>query len=543
MKNILNLSTRVKLFLGFGTIWVFLIVITTVASIEITRFTSNEASIRDHQLKTALNLMRIRLNLNYNRAAMLEMIITKEREENIRLKNEIEKRVLEMNDCLVELKADQENTGSKDQLKIMQDTLVDYWKTRSVLIRNIMNGDSQGAVGSLTGIQEDRFLFIQDESFNLGKLAQNNLNQYIERDLATARILLIVFLALGVVSLILGIFMIRFLNASISDPLNRLSGLLEKISHGDLTVEVPPLSRTDEVGKLNLAMTVMTGNLKSSTKDIAEAVNLLSASASEILASTTQVASGTAETASAISETSSTVEEVRQAAQMSAEKAKEVADSAKGVLKTTQEGKRAVEETIQGMERIRSQMDSIATTIMKLSDQSQSIGNIIAMVSDVSDQSNLLAVNAAIEAAKAGEFGKGFAVVAEEIKRLADQSKKSTIQVRNILNDIQKATSAAVMAAEQGGKAVEAGVKQSNQAGEAIRLLAESSGEASRVATQIAASSSQQLIGMDQIGLAMENINQAGEQTEASMKQTELAAQGLNELGHKLKELVRQYKI
>ncbi len=195
------------------------------------------------------------------------------------------------------------------------------------------------------------------------------------------------------------------------------------------------------------------------------------------------------------------------------------------------------------MEEIQNQMESVANTIVRLSEQSQQIGGIIASVTDVADQSNLLAVNAAIEAAKAGEQGKGFAVVAQEIKNLAQQSKQATIQVRNILTDIQKATSSAVMATEQTSKAVENGVKQSAQAGDAIKKLAESSTKAVEAATQIVASSQQQTVGMDQIGLAMQNINQAGAENAASMVQAEKAAKGLNELGQKLKLLVDKYKI
>jgi methyl-accepting chemotaxis protein len=188
-------------------------------------------------------------------------------------------------------------------------------------------------------------------------------------------------------------------------------------------------------------------------------------------------------------------------------------------------------------------MEAVANTIVRLSEQSQQIGGIIATVTDVADQSNLLAVNAAIEAAKAGEQGKGFAVVAQEIKSLAQQSKHATIQVRNILSDIQKATNAAVMATEQTSKAVENGVKQSTQAGEAIKNLAESSGKAVEAASQIVASSQQQVVGMDQIGLAMKNINQAGTENAVSMKETGKAAKDINELGLKLLQLVEQYKV
>jgi len=276
--------------------------------------------------------------------------------------------------------------------------------------------------------------------------------------------------------------------------------------------------------------------------EVKESVNVLAASSAQILAATTQVASGTAETATAISETTATVEEVQQAAKLSAQKAKNVADSAQKVVQVSQSGQKAVDETVTGMNRISEQMDSIAQTIVRLSEHSQSIGGIIASVTDIADQSNLLAVNAAIEAAKAGEHGKGFAVVAQEIKNLAGQSKQATSEVRNILNDVQKATSAAVMATEQGSKAVEAGVKQSALAGEAIRFLSESSNEAVQSATQIVASSQQQVIGMDQISVAMQNINQAGTETAVSMLQSEKSAKSLHELGQKLKEVVEKFK-
>jgi PAS domain S-box-containing protein len=285
-----------------------------------------------------------------------------------------------------------------------------------------------------------------------------------------------------------------------------------------------------------------TNDLSNVIMEVRETVSILVSTSSQILAATSQVATGTAQTATSISETSTTVEEVQQAAKQTAEKARNVANSAQRVAEVSKNGQKAVEETISGMNRIREHMDSIAVSVIHLSEQSQSIGGIIASVTDIADQSNLLAVNAAIEAAKAGEQGRGFAVVAQEIKNLAGQSKQATLQVRNILNDIQKATGTAVMATEQGSKAVESGVKQSAQAGEAILALAESINEAVQSSTQIVASSQQQVVGMDQISMAMRDINQAGTETAVSMVQSEKSAKNLNDLGQKLKETVEKFK-
>jgi PAS domain S-box-containing protein len=278
-------------------------------------------------------------------------------------------------------------------------------------------------------------------------------------------------------------------------------------------------------------------------RETQETVTVLSSSTAEITASTTQVASGSAQAAAAVSQTTATIEEVKQTAQVSTEKARHVSETAQKTAQISQSGKKSVEESIQAMRRIQEQMESIAESIVRLSEQGQAIGEIIATVNDLAEQSNLLAVNAAIEAARAGDQGRGFAVVAQEVKSLAEQSKQATAQVRTILGDIQKATSAAVMATEQGSKAVEAGVRQSTEAGESIGVLADSIDEAAQSATQIAASSRQQLTGMDQVALAMENIKQAATQNVATTKQTEVSAQNLHSLGQKLRQLVEQYKL
>ncbi|MBT3385829.1 MAG: methyl-accepting chemotaxis protein [Prolixibacteraceae bacterium] len=321
--------------------------------------------------------------------------------------------------------------------------------------------------------------------------------------------------------------------------LKKVSGFL---ANGDLTQKIE-INRDDEIGVLADSFKAMQKNLRKQFSEIKEGVNTLASSSSEILATTSQIAAGTAEAASSISETSATVEEVCQAAQLSTDKAKNISEGAKQTVQVTTTGQKAVEKTISGMNDIREQMATIANTIVNLSEQSQLIGSIIASVNDVADQSNLLAVNAAIEASRAGEQGKGFSVVAQEIKTMAEQSKKATAQVRGILNEIQKATSAAVMATEQGSKAVEIGVKQSLEAGESIRLLSENTNEAMHATTQIAASSQQQLVGMEQIGLAMESIKQAGMENASGMKQSKDTAQDLNELGLKLKQIVELYKL
>ena len=285
-----------------------------------------------------------------------------------------------------------------------------------------------------------------------------------------------------------------------------------------------------------------TRKLVSQNEEILEAAAILAASSGQIMTSMSQIATGAAETAAAVSETTTVVEEVKMTGQVSSQKARKVSEVAQKAVSVAKTGRKAVDDSVAGMGHIQDQVSSIAESIMRLSEQSQTIGEIISTVKDLAEQSNLLAVNAAIEAAKAGEQGKGFAVVAQEVKSLAEQSREATAQVRSILNDIQKATNAAVLATEQGNQAVGIGVRQSREAGEAIRQMGESIEEAAQAAVQIVASSQEQSTGMDQVVLAMGNIKQASEENVSGMKQVEQTLQNLHDLGQKLKKLVEQYK-
>jgi PAS domain S-box-containing protein len=276
-------------------------------------------------------------------------------------------------------------------------------------------------------------------------------------------------------------------------------------------------------------------------KAVAEAANNVASAAAEILAGTSEQASGAQEQAAAVSETVTTVDEVAQTSNQAAQRAKAVAESSQRTVDVSRTGRKAVEDAVAVMGTVKEQVESLAEHILGLAEQAQQIGEIIATVSEIAEQSNLLSLNAAIEAARAGDHGKGFSVVASEIKALADQSKKATGQVRQILGDIQKATNAAVMAAEEGTKSVSGAIRIVNQSGDTIRSLADTIGDSAQAASQIAASAGQQAAGMTQIHQAMRNISHATTQSLAAVRQSERAAQDLSGLATKLKELVASY--
>jgi methyl-accepting chemotaxis protein len=433
--------------------------------------------------------------------------------------------------------------GKQSDVEDVMKLYAEWQTTRDKVVAAVTAKQTEQAKQIVRASEASLMTRIEKEMTDILDFADKKAEEFVKESQNAARESYILVTFFLVASIVLTILIAVLLTRSIILPLNLAVGLAERVSAGDLTVTVPTSGGRDELAILLETFRKMVENLRAQTLAIREGVNVLATSASEILASTTQVASGASETSSAVNETTATVEEVKQTSQLASQKVRMVADGAQQSLQVSRQGRKSAEDAVHGMTRIREQMETIAESIVSLSEQGQAIGEIIATVNDLAEQSNLLAVNAAIEAAKAGEHGKGFAVVAHEVRSLAVQSKEATSQVRTILNDIQKATNAAVMATEQGSKAVEAGERQTVEAGDSIRMLADSIAESANASTQIAASGHQQMVGMEQVAQAMENIKDASTMSVTSTRQAEQSAQNLHELGQKLKGLVERFKL
>jgi methyl-accepting chemotaxis protein len=359
-----------------------------------------------------------------------------------------------------------------------------------------------------------------------------------------------VFLGLFGAFVLAAVAVVLWIARGVAGRTRVLAQTANRIAAGDLTLTAA-VRGGDELALLGQAFNTMTGNLRTTIDaerqrrariekllgQIREATTRLAAASAEILASTTEQAAGAQEQAAAVSQTVATVDQVTQTSDQAAERARGVGQAVERTGEVSRAGRQVVEESITALDRLREQVEATAGNILALAEQAQQIGEIIAAVTDIAEQTNLLALNAAIEASRAGEHGRGFAVVAGEVKALADQSKKATGQVRQILGEIQKATHTAVLSTEEVTKGVAGAARVAGQAGETITALSETLAEAAQAAAQIMASASQQATGMAQIHQAMRNIDQVSRQNLVATKQVEQAAQNLNALGTQLAEL------
>ncbi|MBN2470562.1 MAG: methyl-accepting chemotaxis protein [Anaerolineae bacterium] len=329
-----------------------------------------------------------------------------------------------------------------------------------------------------------------------------------------------------------------------SDRLRRTLDFLYKVDGGDLTSRLVPLAPDDgNFRKLAEALNVMADGLQRMTGEVRTATQGLATSAEEIRIAASRQLDAAERQDTVVTQTTATVNEVRATVTETAERAQNVAENAQASIEVSRTGEQAVTDAIDGMNLIRRKVEDIADNILILSEHTQQIGEIIATVNSIADQSKMLALNASVEAARAGEEGKGFAVVAMEVRNLAEQSREATAQVRDILSEIQRATNAAVMVTEEGTKGVDRGVNLVDRAGQTIRDLTLTIEDNAVAAVQIAASTRQQAVGMDQLTNAMRTIKEATAEATSSTVQVERNVQQLQGIAEHLGATLNRYRL
>jgi methyl-accepting chemotaxis protein len=269
----------------------------------------------------------------------------------------------------------------------------------------------------------------------------------------------------------------------------------------------------------------------------------ISVSMEQLNQSATSQASSAIEQATAVTEIGSIVEEITQTSQKTLEQATQLGESAKNNSTEGERGKDVINKVLGAMSQLQKKMLQISETIMALSDKTQKVGEITEAVSDIAMQSKMLALNASIEAAKAGESGKGFAVVADEVKDLANRSQKATEKVQNILQDIMKTAEHAVMVTEDGTKSVDDNLTQAEEAGDIINTLADVIEEASIATQQIVAAVREESVGIEQVLTSIREIDKVTTEFSNATEETKQAIVRLKTVAAVLKESVKKYQV
>ena len=333
-------------------------------------------------------------------------------------------------------------------------------------------------------------------------------------------------------------------------PLKDLTRAAERITAGSLDEQIK-VESNDEVGQLASAFNNMTqgivknlqGEIDKSNRmvvSVKEAIQQLSTSANELMAISTQQAAGSTEQATAVQQATTTSEEIAATAKQVSDNAGRVETLADNAAASSSEGQSAVANAVEGMARLKDQVQSIAEAMLDLGENSQKIGGIIDIIDEISDQTNLLSLNAAIEAAGAGEAGKRFSIVANEVRRLADRTADATNQVKVLIVQIQQATNGTIMLTEEGTKGVDAASGLVANISEALEKISLAVAETTNAASEIKLMTQQQTTASEQMTETIVEVRDVAIQVATSSQETTQSISELTGLAERLQDLVEE---
>lgn len=318
---------------------------------------------------------------------------------------------------------------------------------------------------------------------------------------------------------------------------------MEKFSRGDLTVSLIPERNDDEIARLFNGFNKSVSNIREMIDRVNEAVNATASASSEILSSTEQMAAGTQEQSSQASEIAGGVEEMSKTIIETNRNAGLAAEASAAAGKTAREGGAVVDSTVEKMNIIADVVSRAAGTVEELGKSSEQIGEIIKVIEEIADQTNLLALNAAIEAARAGEQGRGFAVVADEVRKLAERTTKATKEISDMISVIQVKTDGAVVSMSEGTREVESGRELSNKAGESLKKIIAETDKVVSLVKQVAIASEEQSEASESMSRNIEGISTVINETALGVQEIAGATEDLARLTDNLNQLVMQFKI
>ena len=412
----------------------------------------------------------------------------------------------------------------------IQNSIVDLQRIASTLVHDelIVGYDLTVAQADITTIKQ------------MAGALSTHAEARLDNTRATAQTATIASLASTIfIGLTLSLLLVR----STSKPIYAAVDRLKHVASGDLTAEPLTVTGKDELAQLTKSINEMSTSLHEVIAEVSSTTHEVAGAATQIAASSEEMAQGMGEQNQQVTQISAAVEEMSASVIEVARKSGEAANNAQESGRVAQEGGQVVTDTIHGMNEISEAVSASAASVSELGKRGEQIGQIIEVINDIADQTNLLALNAAIEAARAGEHGRGFAVVADEVRKLADRTTKATEEIGDSITAIQTETNQAVERMTAGTEQVQVGVQKATQAGQSLEQIVAGAQEVAGMIQSIAAAAEEQSAAAEQVSRGVQQVSAVTNQSAEGAGESAMAANQLSEKAEQLQALVGRFKL
>ncbi|MGE5700969.1 MAG: methyl-accepting chemotaxis protein [Clostridia bacterium] len=563
----MNLKIRTKLLLGFLTILILLVAQVVIATTQLKEVDSVYSTLISDRAQKAILTEKMNTLVQTQSKSIRGYLLL----GNDSMLQEYTDASKKFDEIFQQM---QSNTKSDQGQKLLGELAV-LQKEYSQFAEKIFQLKNENRVAEYMELQNNTGVALgkkfMEKTLEMEQFQQQLLTKGSDETSAHVDKIKMLIITIGVVATVLGIGVALFMSRIITKPILTLAVAAERISSGDLTGEEIKVKSGDEIGELAHAFNTMKRNLYELIRKVGKGAEQLAASSEELYAGTEQVAAASTEVAEKMQglannsthaaqtgeESARSVEEAALGVQRIAVSSSSVSESSHGSMVEAKQGHEAIQQVINQMSHIRETVHGSAVLVEELGNQSQQISQITQVISDITAQTNLLALNAAIEAARAGEHGRGFAVVADEVRKLAEESNESAVKIVRLIEEIQTGVNKVIHSMQKGTEEVETGVELIHGAGESFERILSSIQNVSSQIDEISATSEELSANTQQVAASAETMSAMAkgaaadsqsvaavtEEQLASMEEIRAVSESLSRMALELQDAVRQFKV
>jgi methyl-accepting chemotaxis protein len=527
---------------GFGILGLLMVTLAATGIVSTSMMNSRLEQItqvNDVKIQTAYDTKDALKSFQF---LMLTGLVSKNEAARSHTAQSVNETAAKLKECFATIAGLEVSAKGKEIIKAMTDNLARGTAVSNKVVERAKAGKSEEALTMFIGEVGPLTVELFDLCDQLIKFQKDEVAVRTAEARSSYHSTFILLVVMGIVVVGIAVVLTLILGRSITVPIAKTVAATKMLAAGKLNTDITT-NRKDEFGDQVGALRAMVGKWKNIMGSIQQVSDNVASASVELSASAEQMQKGSGEQAERSRQVATASEEMSQTVIDIAKNASSMASTATSAAKTAKDGGRIVEEAVKEVKQIAHTVGESKEHITSLAELSQRIGEIIGIINDIADQTNLLALNAAIEAARAGEHGRGFAVVADEVRKLAERTTGATSEVSTIIGEIQNKVTSAVSSIEKVSSKVERGVDLSTKAGNELTTIVKSVEDLHLMVQQIASAIEEMTATSDMISKDIESISGISNETSMSSSEVTKASQELARLGTDLRDISKQFEL